>query len=106
MRNRGGDFFLVEPAARGEFGGVNAARSKEAVDAGGVGAGDVGPEAVADRQQASSVSDAEQLEASRIDRGMRLAVPAHPSADRLVMLGERPGAQRRLAVVNDDEIGV
>ncbi len=85
---------------------MHPAGDQQAVDAGAVSPGDVGAQAVADRQQALAVGDPEQVDAAVVDRRMRLAVPAHPAADRLVLLGQRPGAERRTAVVDHDEIGV
>ena len=85
---------------------MDAAGDQQAVDPGIGRAGDVGAQAVADRQQAAAVGDAEQLDAAVVDRWIWLAMPAHPAADRLVLLGQRTGAERRPARMDHHEIGV
>ena len=61
-----------------------------------VGAGDVGAQRIADREDALLVGDAEQLERGLVDIGQRLAVPAHRAAELLVALRDRAGADEQL----------
>ena len=56
-------------------------------------AGDVGAQAVADREDALAVGDAEQREARLVDRRIRLAVPAH--ARRPAPRSAAPARRRR-----------
>ena len=85
---------------------MDAAGDQQAVDAGSGGAGDVGAQAVADRENAAALGYAQQRQTAVIDRRVGLAVPAHMPADPFVMLGQRAGAQRGPAVMDHDEVRV
>src|SRR6185437_8770457 len=75
-------------------------------DAGGVGAGNVGADRIADREDAPFVRDAEQLERGLVHIGQRLAVPAYSAADLLIPLGDRAAAQEELIAIGHDQIGI
>jgi hypothetical protein len=89
-----------------EFGGVDPVGDQQRVDSGPSGTRDVGAQAVADRQDTAPVGNSEQIEAAVINRWVRLAVPAHPAAEPFILLGQRAGTQRRLSVMDHDEVGV
>src|SRR5579883_349533 len=85
---------------------MDAGGDEQAVDARGIGTGNIGAQAVADGEDAGTLGDAEQREACRIDRRKGLAVPAHLAAQRLVALRQRAGTERAMALMHDDEIGI
>src|SRR5439155_11432306 len=66
--DRGGDAVEIERAIGAELGGMDAAGDQQAGDPGALRPGDVGAQAVADRQDAPPVGDPEQAKAAVIDR--------------------------------------
>src|SRR5258708_6697712 len=85
---------------------MDAGGDEQAVDPDAARAGKVGPQAVADGEDAALVDDAEQREAGVEERGDRLAVPAHAPAERLVALRQRAGADGETPAMADDEVGI
>src|SRR3546814_20777774 len=71
---------------------MDAAGDEQAVDAGGVGAGDVGAKAVADAQDAAAILDPEKPEATGVDRRVGLAVIGDRAPGPSVGGGQRPRA--------------
>src|SRR4029077_1954100 len=69
-------------------------------------AGNVGPQTVADRENARAVIDTEKVETAVIDRRKRLAVPPYASPVFLVPLGECARAEGETAAMHNHKIGI
>src|SRR5205814_8121986 len=86
--------------------GMDAAGDQQAVDPRPGRAGNVGPQTVADGEDARAGGDAEKAQAGIVYRAKRLAVPAYATSRFLVPFGQAASAQVKSAAAHDNEIGV